>query len=74
MIRTYGRIRTTSRSPMRVVLETRMTWRALGVSITGWSLSALRVTAWRSGPRVPRRLASTRSGMAAKLASRSSAA
>jgi hypothetical protein len=75
MMRTNGRMRTTSRSPTLLVTEARMSCRALGASATGWSLSALRVIAWRSGPMmVPRSEASKRSGMAAKLASRSSAA
>jgi hypothetical protein len=72
--RTNGRMRTTSRSPTRVLVDTRITCRALGVSGSGCSLSALRVTGCRSVPSVPRRAASRRSGTAAKWASPSSAA
>ena len=42
--RTNGRTRTISRSPARVVVEMRITWRAALVSPVGGSLSVLRVT------------------------------
>ena len=73
--RTNGRTRTISRSPARVVVEMRITWRAALVSPERGSLSVLRVAcATRSLPvSVPRSAASTRSGKAAKFASPSSA-
>ena len=73
--RTNGRTRTISRSPARLVVEMRISWRAALISPVGGSLSLLRATAaTRSLPvNVPRSAASTRSGRAAKLASPSSA-
>ena len=62
--RTNGRTRTTSRSPARLVTLTRMVWRDALDSLAGGSRSLLR--GWRSAVS-PRRAASMRSGMVAKL-------
>ena len=69
--RTNGRTRTTSRLPERLVIETRMTWRAELVSPAGGRRSALRGPDDRSAI-APRNAPSARSGMAAKCASPSS--
>ena len=76
--RMNGRTRTISRLPLpRVVVDTRMTWRAALASPGGGRRSVLRVTlAMRSAMPVaaPRSAASTRSGTVAKLVSPSRAA
>ena len=73
-MRTKGRTRTTSWLPTRVMVETRISWRAKEGSSAVGSRSLLRETAGRSPPTpsAPRNATSTRSGSEAKLASPSS--
>ncbi len=70
--RMKGRTRITSRLPMRVAVETRITWRAEADSLGGGRRSALRMVAWSFEPIAPRSAPSTFSGSIAKVVSPSS--
>ena len=73
--RTNGRTRTTSRSPTRFMVVTRIIWRAPLASPAGGRRSLLRVPPGRSLPLIePRMMFSMRSGRVAKCVSPSSEA